>query len=200
MKSSDMDWDSFLPTLFAPKLEEEMPQFIVSSNAGDTKLPLSTPLGGTPRGSAYLADPEKLRLLRGEYRIILQLVSSLKYGKLSKALTDHILDRVQHIQNLRECILDYKLQLHALMESHKIPLSSTTAAIAKTSTSFQQKYTLMFQRTLNYLARYFYLVTFSDYYLASVLQLHNSSFHGWLKERKEITNILSTVLNASDIR
>lgn len=45
--------------------------------------------------------------MTGEYKIILQLVGVLSHGKVAKRLTDHAIDLMQDVQNLRKAIYEY---------------------------------------------------------------------------------------------
>ena len=66
---------------------------------------------------AYLDRTEVGNIIRyqnGEYKMVLQLIGVLAYGKLSKRLTDKAIDACDHIQNLRVAIHDYKLRVEAL--------------------------------------------------------------------------------------
>ncbi|KAI8638964.1 inositol hexakisphosphate-domain-containing protein [Parasitella parasitica] len=125
----------------------------------------------------------------GEFKIILQLVSMLTYGKLAKRLTDKAINMCDHMQNLRKAIFDYKLRMDAIED----PKS--------------QQYKAIKQVALNYLIRYFYLIVFANYLLeqlalAKVQQSNETeaicnetmdkatTFKLWLKGRREITNIL----------
>lgn len=54
------------------------------------------------------SETERDRLLRGEYKLINQLLPALEHGKRAKRLLDVAIDRCAQIQNLREAIFDYK--------------------------------------------------------------------------------------------
>ena len=43
----------------------------------------------------------------GEYKTILQLVAVMSHGKIAKRLTDHAIDLMQDVQNLRKAIYEY---------------------------------------------------------------------------------------------
>lgn len=118
--------------------------------------------------STSSADFEESRYKRGEYKIILQLISVLEYGKISKKFTDTAIDACKHLQNLRIAIYDYKLQIEACEYGSK-------------------KHDSLMKIGLNYLVRYFYLVTFADYLIEVFVvmkKVGNSSFCDWLKERQ----------------
>lgn len=142
---------------------------------------------------------ERERYQNGEYRIILQLVSVLTYGKLAKRLTDQAINTCDHMQNLRKAIYDYKLRIEAMTDQGS------------------KKWRAAREVALNYLVRYFYLVVFANYLLeemgttldndeddlddASMDQQEKSTafkearklttFKEWLKGRREIVNIIS---------
>lgn len=108
------------------------------------------------------SDLSRIRYLAGEYKLIMNLLQVLEYGKKAKRLLDAAIDRCDAIQNLRTAIYDFKL---------------------KEST----------ERGLNYLLRYFFLITFSEYLLEID---HNATvpevtFVEWLNERREITNMVN---------
>ncbi|KAG2202051.1 hypothetical protein INT47_006243 [Mucor saturninus] len=142
---------------------------------------------------------ERERYQNGEYRVILQLVSVLTYGKLAKRLTDQAINMCDHMQNLRKAIYDYKLRIEAMTDTGS------------------KKWRAAREAALNYLVRYFYLVVFANYLLeemgspqhtnmvASVVSEDSESndstafkeatklttFKEWLKGRREIVNIIS---------
>lgn len=64
-------------------------------------------------------ESDRERFLRGEYRIVLQLISVLEHGKLSKLLVDRAINSCYHIQNIREAIFDFKLRLQPLEPGSK---------------------------------------------------------------------------------
>ncbi|KAI8336649.1 inositol hexakisphosphate-domain-containing protein [Chlamydoabsidia padenii] len=136
---------------------------------------------------------ERERYLNGEYKIILQLVSVLTYGKLAKRLTDQAINMCDHMQNLRRAIYDYRLRMES-MEDRQSRKFFTTREVG-----------------LNYLVRYFYLIVFADYLLEEVasptcsMETKDSveedivtpqdaqkltTFKTWLDARREITNII----------
>ncbi|KAI8356155.1 inositol hexakisphosphate-domain-containing protein [Blakeslea trispora] len=130
----------------------------------------------------------------GEFKIILQVISVLTYGKLAKRLTDKAINMCDHMQNLRKAIFDYKLRMDAMED----PKSKPYEAIKEVA--------------FNYLIRYFYLIVFANYLLEELAskQMENGterleeeqeaicddkmnespSFKDWLSSRREITNIL----------
>ncbi|KAI8984466.1 inositol hexakisphosphate-domain-containing protein [Mycotypha africana] len=146
---------------------------------------------------------ERERYMNGEYRVILQLVSVLTYGKLAKHLTDRAINMCDHMQNLRKAIYDYKLRVETMTDQGSIKWKATREV------------------ALNYLVRYFYLIVFANYLLeemgttvttlctvssSAVLQQPAQdtvddnfefdkrgfiSFKEWLKGRREIVNIIS---------
>lgn len=84
---------------------------------------------------------DSLRYLSGEYVIILQVISVLHQGKVSKMLTDQAIDACADMQNLRSCINDYRARLANLVV-------------------LNPKYKLTFDTACNYLVRYFYLIVY----------------------------------------
>ncbi|KAI8393383.1 inositol hexakisphosphate-domain-containing protein [Radiomyces spectabilis] len=142
---------------------------------------------------------QRLRYENGEYRIILQLISVLTYGKLAKQLTDQAINMCDHMQNLRKAIYDYKLRAES--QDHGSKKWRATREVA-----------------LNYLVRYFYLIVFGNYLLEEIghaessaedivsLESHTendddesivgeearkmTTFKEWLKGRREITNLI----------
>ncbi|KAG2207019.1 hypothetical protein INT47_008488 [Mucor saturninus] len=127
---------------------------------------------------------------KGEFKIILQLVSMLTFGKLAKRLTDKAIDMCDHMQNLRKAIYDYKLRLDAMEDQGSKQYRATKLA------------------ALNYLIRYFYLIVFANYLLEELVtvppeRIHRENsivqdgtmdkvptFKSWVNSRREITNIL----------
>ncbi|KAL0085283.1 inositol hexakisphosphate-domain-containing protein [Phycomyces blakesleeanus] len=143
---------------------------------------------------------ERERYLNGEYKIILQLVSVLTYGKLAKRLTDQAINMCDHMQNLRKAMYDYKLRLDATEDRNGKKWKATREV------------------AINYLVRYFYLIVFANYLLEetdnSLGELESgdeceedticdkearkmSTFKSWLNGRREITNIIK--LQAVDL-
>ena len=128
-----------------------------------------------------IGTPDSLnqfQYLKGEYRIILQLIAVLRHGKFSKKLTDLCIDECGHVQNLRTTIYDYKLKIENGNNSNMLNVG------------------------INFLVRYFYLITFADYLLEQTVNLNRRGriegnnvkpkirFSDWLDQRREITNIL----------
>lgn len=50
---------------------------------------------------------EEEAYIRGEYKIILQLVGVLSYGKVAKRVADKAIDAMADVQNLRKAIFEY---------------------------------------------------------------------------------------------
>lgn len=119
-------------------------------------------------------ENERKRYMRGEYKLVLQLIRVLPHGKLSKMYADRAIDTCGHIQDIRGAIYDFKLR----SESHEAGSKKLEGTL---------------EAGLNYLIRYFFLVTFADYLLEyQDAQLKESfpSFSSWLADRREITNII----------
>jgi hypothetical protein len=102
-------------------------------------------------------ESHRIRYLKGEYKIILQLLSVLPYGKQSKRLVDKAVDLCNHIQDIRGAIYDFKLRIEAIDESAQ---SSGWSSASK-----KKKYEALMEVGLNYLIRYFFLITFAAYLL-----------------------------------
>jgi hypothetical protein len=143
---------------------------------------------------------ERERYQNGEYRVILQVVSVLTYGKLAKRLTDQAINMCDHMQNLRKAIYDYKLRIEAMTDQGS------------------KKWRAAREVAHNYLVRYFYLVVFANYLLEEMSTNNTTTIHSgdesedehvasedtafkeakklttfkeWLKGRREIVNIIS---------
>ena len=120
-------------------------------------------------------ENERKRYMRGEYKIILQQLRVLPHGKLSKVYVDRAIDTCSHIQDIRGAIYDFKLRAESLEHGTK-------------------KHEATLEVGLNYLIRYFFLVTFADYLLESQHTVgvdgEFPSFTSWLTDRREITNII----------
>jgi hypothetical protein len=141
---------------------------------------------------------ERERYQNGEYRVILQLISVLTYGKLAKRLTDQVINMCDHMQNLRKAIYDYKLRIEAMTDQGS------------------KKWRVAREAAFNYLVRYFYLIVFANYLLEEMgtpsfvtsdsedednkISSPNTAFKEarklttfkeWLKGRREIVNIIS---------
>jgi hypothetical protein len=120
-------------------------------------------------------EDNRQRYLMGEYTIILQLVRVLPFGRLSKHLVDRAVDACNHIQDIRGAIYDFKLRTDSLEVGSK-------------------KYEALLEVGLNYMIRYFYLVTFANYLVERDEKKTSGvifpSFSAWLSERREITNII----------
>ncbi|OZJ03826.1 hypothetical protein BZG36_03823 [Bifiguratus adelaidae] len=126
----------------------------------------------------------RARYLNGEYKIILQLVGALSYGKLAKRCADQAINLCDHMQNLRSAIYDYKLRVE-----QTDPTGPKWASIHAVG--------------INYLLRYFYLIVFANYLLDMAEDAQDRAdeetdgtvgammpFTKWLAERREITNII----------
>ena len=129
------------------------------------------------------AEDSSEKYIAGEYRLIMQLTQMLPNGRKSKQITDRAIDLCSHLQNIREAIYAFKQRLdhpvHAKPEEQEF---------------FREQ-------GVNYLLRYFYLICFSEYYLQAAQedgdreQHSQMSFETWLGERREIVNLVSTLLS-----
>ncbi|CAE6436067.1 unnamed protein product [Rhizoctonia solani] len=114
---------------------------------------------------------EEEAYLRGEYKIILQLVGVLSYGKVAKRVTDKAIDAMADVQNLRKAIFDYKLKVDA-----------------SDAGSLKQK--KLMDLGVNYLYRYGTLIVLANYLIERRQRDLTVSFPTWLKEHREITRLL----------
>ncbi|KAF8340378.1 inositol hexakisphosphate-domain-containing protein [Cantharellus anzutake] len=117
---------------------------------------------------------EEKAYLNGEYKTILRLVGILSHGKIAKRLCDRAVDSVDSVQNLRRAIFDYKMKLNALDQS-------------------SSKYRSVFDIACNYLYRYGTLIVLTNYLIerqAHQFAGQDQSFPVWLREHREITNLL----------
>ncbi|KAI0784287.1 inositol hexakisphosphate-domain-containing protein [Abortiporus biennis] len=116
---------------------------------------------------------EEEAYLQGEYKTILHLVGVLTHGKIAKQLTDRAIDLMQDVQNLRKAIYDYKLKIDT----------------CEKGSAKQRK---LFSVGINYLYRYGTLIVFANY----LMEMQEGEgpevkFSEWLRERREITALLS---------
>lgn len=128
-------------------------------------------------------DDMRVRTKAGEWKVVLQLIAVLQYGKLAKRLTDKAIDICDQMQNLRVAITDYKIRIDALEIGSK-------------------RYNMLYSIGCNYLVRYFYLIAFADYLLEEMADSSRKGLSGpccsekrqlfsdWLKDRREILNII----------
>ena len=87
-------------------------------------------------------------------------------------MADYTIDSCQQIQNLRLAIYDFTIRL---------------AGISNTKS---KKYKEILERGINYLMRYFYLVTFANYLLeAYAIGYTSLTFTSWLNEHLEIIHL-----------
>ncbi|KAL7747907.1 hypothetical protein RI367_006654 [Sorochytrium milnesiophthora] len=136
------DLVSALLSPFTPRLDEdEQHSFGLAPRASMT--------GNASKAASAASAAVRQRYLAGEYKIIMQLLAVLTYGKPAKRVVDLAIDRCAHMQNLREAILDYKIRVE------NTPTSS-------------KSYSMYHEVGLNYLIRYFYLVTFAGYLIETV--------------------------------
>jgi hypothetical protein len=105
---------------------------------------------------------------RGNYRVILGLIQSLERGKDAKTGADAAIDRNAAMQNLRTSIAKLKEQAD----------KGDTKALA---------------RGQDYLKRYFYLVSFSDYVKEQGPQGFQVPFSQWLGQHPELQGMLDTM-------
>jgi hypothetical protein len=108
---------------------------------------------------------------RGEYKLILRTIRALDNGIESKAKTDQVLDRTQHMQNLRTDIAKLKYR----SEDPTKDLASRQFAR---------------QRGQDYLHRYHTLITFQQYSQEQAGTGFQVPFSKWLESRPELGEML----------
>lgn len=105
----------------------------------------------------------------GDYHVVLNIMACLERGNLCKGLVDHVIDKTDHIVNIRETILENRLR------------SSLTRVDEDTRQSYLSE-------ALKSLERYAFAVCFAGY-LDECTDL-NRTFFEWLQQRKEISNMI----------
>ncbi|WVR08265.1 hypothetical protein IAU60_005312 [Kwoniella sp. DSM 27419] len=119
--------------------------------------------------------PEATQFLNGEYKTILQLVTVMSHGKEAKRITDHAINVMEGVQNLRKAVYDFKLQVDAAEPG-------------------SAKHKAQFTRAINYLYRYGALIVLANFLLETKEQgipLNNADFPGWFEQHREIKSVLS---------
>lgn len=109
---------------------------------------------------------------RGDYRLILSLIRNLENGVESKAETDAVLDRTEHIQNLRTDINRYRERSLTGADSHRQEAAR--------------------ERGKDYLRRYFSLITFNEYLKEQAPNGFQQSYEDWLQARPELSRMLDS--------
>lgn len=107
---------------------------------------------------------------RGDYRLILSLVKNLEGGQSAKAETDSVLDRTDHIQNLRTDINKYRKRSINKADAGRREAAET--------------------RGKDYLKRYHTLINFNQYVKDQAPNGFEQSYQEWLDARPEITQQL----------
>nr|XP_019043261.1 hypothetical protein I302_07836 [Kwoniella bestiolae CBS 10118]OCF22191.1 hypothetical protein I302_07836 [Kwoniella bestiolae CBS 10118] len=118
---------------------------------------------------------ETAQYLNGEYKTILQLVTVMSHGKEAKKITDHAINLMEGVQNLRKAVYDFKLQVDAAEPG-------------------SAKYKSQFTRAINYLYRYGALIVLANFLLETKEQgipLKETDFPAWFDQHREIRSILS---------
>ncbi|KAG1726694.1 inositol hexakisphosphate-domain-containing protein [Suillus paluster] len=120
-----------------------------------------------------MAQPTLLENLRkahqGNYGVILSLLGCLDHGLQAKKLVDRVIDACDHVTNLREDILTYRVKY-----------SLTTADGDET------KREELLSKARRALEKYFFMITFASY--VDSVQDFEMTFSDWLKARTEIWN------------
>ncbi|KAG2107438.1 inositol hexakisphosphate-domain-containing protein [Suillus discolor] len=120
-----------------------------------------------------MAQPTLLENLRkahqGNYGVILSLLGCLDHGLQAKRLVDRVIDACDHVTNLREDILTYRVKY-----------SLTTAD------SDESKREDLLSKARRALEKYFFMITFASY--VDSVKDFEITFSDWLKARTEIWN------------
>ncbi|KAG1795306.1 inositol hexakisphosphate-domain-containing protein [Suillus plorans] len=120
-----------------------------------------------------MAQPTLLENLRkahqGNYGVILSLLGCLDHGLQAKRLVDRVIDTCDHVTNLREDILTYRVKY-----------SLTTAD------SDESKREDLLSKARRALEKYFFMITFASY--VDSVKDFEITFSDWLKARTEIWN------------
>ncbi|KAG1838839.1 inositol hexakisphosphate-domain-containing protein [Suillus tomentosus] len=120
-----------------------------------------------------MAQPTLLENLRkahqGNYGVILSLLGCLDHGLQAKRLVDRVIDACDHVNNLREDILTYRVKY-----------SLTTAD------SDESKREDFLSKARRALEKYFFMITFASY--VDSVKDFEITFSDWLKARTEIWN------------
>jgi len=170
----------------SPALPASSSLFSASSSSSSTSSPLPTHRRHTSSASHLSVSSEeaerererekeeKIRALKsGWYQVIRKLVRLLgTNGKDVKKQVDRVIDHTGIMQNLREAV--YQMQELALG-------------------ALERKRDFFVRRGVNYLIRYFYLITINAYLHEQVSSNFTQHFSQWLKERPEIPKILEHV-------
>jgi len=159
-------------------------------------LRLSLP--GSPGMVHAIAATPSVNYHMGEFQCILRLIRVLPNGSLIKAHVDHCIDHCGRMQNLREAMISCK------------------EAAAESTRPSQRRHLLT--RGHAYLARYFYLITFTAHLHTDTLPSSSSdseastsaadsasastassesfsprSFTAWMKQHREVYHLLNNI-------
>ncbi|XP_063723580.1 paladin-like [Symsagittifera roscoffensis] len=118
-------------------------------------------------------------LENGEFQIILDLCAALSSGKTMKAEMDFIIDACDHMQNLRKCIWETKV-------NHDKELAKADKEAGARRAAFWAKL------GVNFIERYFYLILFNVYCTEQVSQDFKVKFADWCEQRQDLVKILGT--------
>ncbi len=113
---------------------------------------------------------EQGRYERGDYRLILSLIRNMDGGADAKAETDALLDRTDHLQNLRTDINKYRER-------------SVNSSDANRRAQAES-------RGKDYLHRYHTLINFNRYVQEQAPNGFEQTYQEWLEARPEITEQL----------
>ncbi|KAG1720160.1 inositol hexakisphosphate-domain-containing protein [Suillus lakei] len=122
-----------------------------------------------------MAQPTLLENLRkahqGNYGVILSLLGCLDHGLQAKRLVDRVIDACDHVTNLREDILTYRVKY-----------SLTTAD------SDESKREDLLSKARGALEKYFFMITFASY--VDSVEDFEMTFSDWLKVRYSLSQVM----------
>ncbi|KAG0151897.1 hypothetical protein CROQUDRAFT_36078 [Cronartium quercuum f. sp. fusiforme G11] len=117
--------------------------------------------------------------ITGNFDIIMSLVSILDQGTIEKDLVDLVIDVCDDVINLREDILE-----------HRIQFAITAANNNDEPADGDEKKHMHLKRALAALERYFFLIAFAGYCNEPPMSF-NDTFSPWLRSRSEISNMIT---------
>merc|ERR550532_3978102 len=130
------------------------------------------------QGDASSSANKPGTLENGEYEIINNLVAALASNAMKKEI-DYVIDACDHMQNLRKCIWETKVQ-------YEKELSNPDKEAGERRASFWKKL------GVNFIERYFYLILFNVYCTEQVSHGFPVTFVDWCGEKKSLIDILGT--------
>ncbi|KAK9861491.1 hypothetical protein WJX84_004658 [Apatococcus fuscideae] len=118
----------------------------------------------------------------GKYGVVRSLLRVLEGGTTSKEIVDHVIDACSAMQNLREAISGYRSRL--------------------THESHEDKRNALLHVCLEYLERYYVLISYAAYLFDPNFDPDNPeqpSFGQWIKNRPELRSVLQRMLRRNPL-